>query len=84
MAATVNLSPGYLTMAIRERTGRTVVEWISERRMAEARRLLVETDESVENIGARIGYDDPTYFSRRFRIPHGETPAAWRRANQSM
>jgi AraC family transcriptional regulator, transcriptional activator of pobA len=84
VAATVNLSPGYLTTAIRERTGRTVVEWISERRMAEARRLLVETDESVENIGARIGYDDPTYFARRFRISRGETPAAWRRANRSV
>jgi hypothetical protein len=60
-----------------------VVEWISERRMAEARRLLVETDESVENIGARIGYDGPTYFARRFRISHREFPAAWRRANRS-
>jgi len=27
VAATVNLSPGYLTTAIKERTGHTVVEW---------------------------------------------------------
>ena len=82
MAATVNLSPSYLTTAIRERTGCTVVEWISERRMAEARRLLGETDRSVENIGARIGYDDPTYFACRFRRAHGTTPAIWRSANR--
>jgi AraC-like DNA-binding protein len=59
----VNLSAGYLTTLIRERTGRTVVEWIAEQRMAEARRLLVETDESVENVGARVGYEVPTYLS---------------------
>jgi AraC-like DNA-binding protein len=50
---------------------RTVVEWISEPQMAEARRLLVETDESVEGIGAQIEYDDPRYFARRFQISHG-------------
>ncbi len=82
MAAAVSLSPGHLTTVIRERTGRTVVDWISERRMAEARRLLVETSESVENIGARVGYDDPTYLARRFRSAHGQTPAAWRNANR--
>ena len=69
VAATVNLSPGYLTTAIRECT--TALWWISEPRMAEARRLLVETDESVEGIGAQIEYDDPRYFARRFQISHG-------------
>ena len=82
VARAVNLSPGYLTTLVRRRTGRTVLEWIQERRMAEARRLLVETDESVERIGARVGYDDPAYFARRFRSAHKTTPASWRNANR--
>ena len=82
VARAVNLSPGYLTTRIRRHTGRTVLEWIQERRMAEARRLLVETDESVERIGARVGYEDPTYFARRFRSAHKATPASWRNANR--
>jgi AraC family transcriptional activator of pobA len=82
VARAVNLSPGYLTTLVRRRTGRTVLEWIQERRMAEARRLLVETDESVEWIGARVGYDDPAYFVRRFRSAHRATPASWRNANR--
>lgn len=82
VARAVNLSSGYLTTFVRRRTGRTVVEWIQERRMAEARRLLVETDESVERIGARVGYDDPTYFARRFRTAHKAPPASWRNANR--
>jgi AraC family transcriptional activator of pobA len=82
VARAANLSPGYLTTLVRRRTGRTVLEWIQERRMAEARRLLVETDESVERIGAQVGYDDPTYFARRFRSAHKVTPASWRNANR--
>jgi AraC-like DNA-binding protein len=82
VARAVNLSRGYLTTLVRRSTGRTVLEWIQERRMAEARRLLVETDDSVERIGARVGYADPTYFARRFRAAHKATPAAWRNANR--
>jgi len=82
VARAVTLSSGYLTTRIRRRTGRTVLEWIQERRMAEARRLLVETDESVERIGSRVGYEDPTYFARRFRSAHKATPASWRNANR--
>ncbi len=82
VARAVNLSSGYLTTLVRRQTGRTVLEWISERRMAEARRLLIETDESVERIGARVGYDDPAYFARRFRSTHKATPASWRNANR--
>ncbi|MDP9475336.1 MAG: AraC family transcriptional regulator [Actinomycetota bacterium] len=81
-ARAANLSPGYLTTFVRRRTGRTVLEWIQERRMAEARRLLVETDESVERIGARVGYGDPAYFVRRFRSAHKATPASWQNANR--
>jgi AraC-like DNA-binding protein len=50
--------------------------WISKRRIAETRRLLVETDESVGNLGAHVGYEDSTYFARRFRSIRGETSAA--------
>ncbi len=82
VARAANLSSGYLTTLVRRQTGRTVLEWIAERRMAEARRLLVETDESVERIGARVGYDDPAYFARRFRSAHKVTPAFWRNANR--
>jgi AraC-like DNA-binding protein len=82
VARAANLSSGYLTTLVRRRTGRTVLEWIVERRMAEARRLLVETEESVERIGARVGYKDPTYFARRFRNAHKATPASWRNANR--
>lgn len=78
VAAAVGLTPGYLTTVVRERTGRTVLDWITERRMAAARTLLLTTDLSAETIARRVGYEDPTYFSRRFRVHHGLAPGRWR------
>jgi AraC family transcriptional activator of pobA len=82
VAGAVSLSPGHLTTVVRRKTGRTVQEWIVERRLAEARRLLVETDLTVEEVGQRVGYDDPGYFVRSFRRAHGATPLHWRRAGR--
>ena len=78
----VSLSPGYLTTLVRRKTGRTVQEWIADRRMAQARRLLVETDLPVEEIGRRIGYRESGYFVRSFRRMHSTTPLGWRHAGR--
>lgn len=80
VARAVNLSPGHLTTVVRRKTGRTVQQWISECRLTHARRLLVESDLTVEETGRRVGYSDPVYFVRSFRRAHGVTPLAWRRA----
>ncbi len=60
----------------------TVLEWITERRMAEARRRLRETDEDVAIVAERVGYHDATYFIRLFRRAHQTTPRAFRVANR--
>lgn len=82
VARAVSLTPGHLTTVVRRKTGRTVQQWIAERRMAEARRLLVTTDLGVEEVGRRVGYGDPGYFVRTFRRTHGATPRSWRRAGR--
>lgn len=79
VAAAVGLTPGHLTTVVGRATGRTVQQWITERRMREARRLLADTDLTVADIARRIGYRDAGYFVRRFRTAHRVTPTAWRR-----
>lgn len=80
VAEALHLSPGHLTTTVRRKTGRTVQDWIVERRMGEARRLLVETDLSVTEVARRVGYADAAYFGRTFRRTHDRTPRAWRAA----
>jgi AraC family transcriptional activator of pobA len=78
VAQEVGMTPGHLTTVVRRRTGRTVQEWIIERRMAEARTLLDETDLPVAEIARRVGVFDPGYFSRVFARTHGISPRQWR------
>jgi AraC family transcriptional activator of pobA len=82
VAAALNLSPAHLTTTVRRKTGRTVQEWIGERRMAQARRLLVASDLTVDEIARKVGYADSAYFVRCFRRDHGTTPLRWRRAGR--
>jgi AraC family transcriptional activator of pobA len=79
LAASVGLTPGHLTTVVRRKTGRTAQRWITERRMAQARRLLRETDLTVETIATRTGYRHASFFIKQFRRDHAVTPAAWRR-----
>lgn len=80
VAREVGMTPGHLTTIVRRRTGRTVQDWICERRMAEARRLLTDTELSIAQVAHRIGLADPGYFTRLFRRAHGASPREWRSA----
>jgi transcriptional regulator GlxA family with amidase domain len=65
--------------AFRQKTGATPAAWLLNRRLAEARRLLTTTGESVAVIAARTGFADPFHFSRAVRARFGLSPVALRR-----
>lgn len=81
-AHALDRAPESLARLVRRSTGRSVGDWIAERRMLEARRLLLETDESVERVAAHSGYPDLPYFRRRFREFHRCSPHGWRLAQR--
>ena len=76
---TLATTPHLLDKAARMLLGSGVKRVVSERRLLEAKRLLLFTVRTVEDIAYEIGFDDPAYFSRFFRERIGEAPAAWRR-----
>lgn len=63
--------------------GSGVRQAIGERRLVEAKRLLLFTIRTVEDIAYETGFNDPAYFSRFFRQAVGVAPAAWRRQRVS-
>ena len=84
VAKAVERSPAYLTELVRRETGKTVLNWITEYRMASARRLLLESDRSIDQIAELVGYFDRRHFGRQFLRRHNTTPRAWRLANQEV
>ena len=78
VAQNAGYSAAYLTNLVQSETGRSIKQWIIERRMAEARMLLKQTQQSVRQIAEASGYSDAGYFTRQFRQFHDTTPQAWR------
>lgn len=79
VAREAGYSPAYLTNLVHKQTGRTVKQWIIERRMLQARKLLQTTTESVYKIAELSGYPDAGYFTSQFRRFHGVSPLIWRK-----
>ncbi|MBA2682855.1 MAG: helix-turn-helix transcriptional regulator [Ktedonobacteraceae bacterium] len=78
VATNVGHASAYLTDLVRRETGRTVLEWIVERRMTEARYLLRETNQTIQQIAEVVGYGHTGHFIKQFKRLHGMTPSAWR------
>ena len=74
----LNLSTYQLNAITKSIAGKTASEMINERIILEARRDLLATSDQVNQIGYRLGYDDPSYFTRFFRKHTGYSPEAFR------
>ena len=81
VAKEVGYSPAYLTNLVQEETGLTIKRWIIERRMAQARIFLKNSNQSIRQIAAQVGYNDSSYFTRQFRQFHSVSPQAWRQSS---
>ncbi len=79
VAQAVGYAPAYLTDLMRRQSGKTVHQWIVERRMTAACSLLLETNRSVEEIATAVGYSYTGCFFRQFRLSFGIAPKAWRK-----
>lgn len=77
-AQKLNISSNHLTETIREITKETPIENIRRRTILEAKRLLLENDESVKEISFQLGYESTSYFIKVFRTETGLTPSEFR------
>ncbi|ACC83255.1 response regulator [Nostoc punctiforme] len=84
VALAVGYSPAYLTNRVAKQTGETVNAWIVKRRMAAARPLLRDTNQTIDQIAIALGYQNTCHFSRQFRQHHGLSPKTWRKQQQLL
>ena len=75
------MSDDYLTYCFRQELGMTPIAYLNRYRVAQAKRLLKETDSTITQIALDVGFSDSGYFSRVFRREAGMSPDAYRRSN---
>lgn len=80
LAQQAGLSPSRYSALFRAQTGTSPVEHHIGLRVQAACRLLTTTELSVKEICARLGFNDPFYFSRLFGNIMGVPPSTYRRA----
>ncbi|MDE2444564.1 MAG: helix-turn-helix domain-containing protein [Alphaproteobacteria bacterium] len=64
--------------------GSSIKNLVVQRRLLEAKRLLVYTIRSSEDIAYELGFKDPAYFNREFKKHTGFAPGVWRKQNAAF
>lgn len=78
VAATSDLSRYHFVREYKRQTGLSPMQAFQRIKISHACYLLDITDDSVADIGARLAYDDPYYFSRLFKRVMGVSPRHYR------
>ena len=72
------MSRSYVSRCFRKEAGVTLQQYIRDKKIEEAKRLLLYTDKPVTSISVYLGYSSPGHFSRVFRESTGKTPMEYR------
>ena len=84
VAAAFGLSPQYFSTLFRESFGRTLMQHVNFLRTERAARLLRTSSLPVMEIGLRVGYENFSYFIKRFREAYGVPPSVYRKNNREF
>ncbi|WP_286262768.1 AraC family transcriptional regulator [Thalassotalea atypica] len=78
LAEVTHLSISALERRFKRHLAKTPKQFINEIRLENARKLLVETNIPIAQIGDDTGFNGHSYFSKQFRLFFGELPSAYR------
>ena len=82
IAASVHVTPDYLSYLFHKEAGQVLSSYISEARIEEAKRLLRTTEQPLHAVAVAVGFANDTYFHKQFKKLTGQTPAAYRTSHR--
>ena len=82
VAAQVGVSSSYFSSIFKQETGQSFVEYLTKLRIDKACELLRCTTLRTAEIGERVGYNDPHYFSATFKKVTGVSPKDYKNGGQ--
>ena len=78
VAAELKISRATLFRKIKSRTGVSPSTYICQRKLMLARLLLKQSDLQVNDIAYTLGFNSPSYFTRKFRDHYNMSPSQFR------
>lgn len=82
IAEELHFNPQYLMRAFKSKTGMSIMEYITQERIATAKKILKDTNLPVKVIADMTGYADYAYFTRVFKKNTGQSPSDYRNASR--
>lgn len=79
LAEYVGFHPNYVCGLFKRRVGCSYLTCLHKERIQEAKRLLRETDNTIEQVAADVGYTNAAQLARNFRKYEGITPSEYRK-----
>ncbi len=77
------LTPKYLSMLIKQTSGRSVSDWIDYFIIMEAKALLRYSDLSIQQVAYALHFPTPSFFGTYFKRHVGMTPGDFREGSES-
>jgi len=81
VAAQCGMSSGRFSVAFRMSFGRSIRQWVIQRRIELAQEMLLREDITLEAVATACGFAGQCHFTRQFSRVVGIPPGAWRRRN---
>ncbi len=79
IAKEVGYSPDYLSRLFRDHFGKSIEQYIIERRVSDSLALLLQTDMPVNEIALKMGWECPGNYIKHFKKIYSVTPAKYRK-----
>jgi AraC family transcriptional regulator, melibiose operon regulatory protein len=83
IAHTVHLHPNYAMSLFRKHLGLSIIDYVTQYRLAHAQRLLIMTDANASEIALEAGFGSVSRFYTAFKRAYGQSPGAYR-ATQTL
>ncbi|MNV69319.1 Arabinose operon regulatory protein [compost metagenome] len=80
VSAQVFISPKYLSRLFKEELGITYTDYVTGRRMEQAKTLIESSKMTIEQIAGTVGYGTAAYFIKKFKEMYGCTPGNYLRS----
>ena len=78
VARAAQVSPNHFSTLFRRHAGTTFSQYLLDLRISRAKQLLGDPRLTIYDVALQCGFQDATYFSRRFKAVTGKTPSEWR------